>query len=144
MIPRRTLVDESGQSLVEFAITFGILMAVVFALIEFALAFYSYGMISESAREGTRYAIVHGANCQTVSGASCTASAAAVNAYVSALGYPNLGGGSMTVNTTFPDGNQNPGSRAAVSITYSFPITLPFVPSNVWTMGAASQMSILQ
>ena len=136
--------DESGQSLIEFSITLGILMCLVFALIEFALAFYSYGMISESAREGTRYAIMRGSTCQTTAGGSCTASAAAVSSYVSNLGYPNLGGGAMAVTTTFPDGNQSAGSRVLVTVNYTFPITLPLLPRNTWTMIASSEMSIMQ
>lgn len=142
--PRRRLGGERGQSLVEFAITFSILMAFVFMFIEICLAFYTYCMICESAREGSRYAMVHGASCVTASQAPCTKSASDINAYVSGLGYPNLAGGTMTVDTSFPDGDQAAGSDVTITVSYSFPITLALVPSSVWTMSTSSTMSILQ
>jgi Flp pilus assembly protein TadG len=136
--------EERGQSLVEFAITFSILMAFVFMFIEVCLAFYTYGMISESTREGSRYAALHGASCMTAASVSCTANAAAVNTYVAKLGYPNLASGTMTVNTSFPDGNEAAGSRVTVAISYAFPITLALVPRNALTLSTSSTMTILQ
>ena len=140
----RLLADQSGQSLVEFAISFSILITLVFAFIEVCLAFYTYGMISETARESTRYAALHGSTCTTAASASCTASASTVNTYAAQLGYPNLAGGAMTVSTTFPDGNQAPGSHVTVTVNYVFPITLAFVPRNAISMATASTMTILQ
>ena len=135
---------EDGQALVEAAISLPIVAAFVFTLIEMCLAFYSFCLISEAAREGTRYAIVHGATCQTSGNASCTATAISVNSYVTHLAYPNLGGGTMTAATTFLDGNENAGSRVQVKVTYVFPINLPFVPRNSISMGSTSTMYIIQ
>ena len=141
---RRTRSRESGQSLVEFALTFSILMTFIFALIEICLAFYSNGMISESAREGTRYAIVRGSTCLNSSQVSCTTSVAGIRSYVLGLGLPNLAGGTMTVTPSFPDINQNPGSRVKVDITYSFPIRLPLVPQQSLSFDSYSVMYIIQ
>jgi Flp pilus assembly protein TadG len=141
---RRTVLRENGQSLVEFALTFSILMTFVFALIELCLAFYTKGMISESAREGTRYAIVRGSTCLNSSQVSCTTSVASIRSYVLGLGLPNLAGGSMTVTPSFPDINQNPGSRVKVDITYSFPIKLPLVPQHSLSLESYSVMYIIQ
>jgi Flp pilus assembly protein TadG len=135
---------DEGQALVEAALTVPIVLAFAFTMIELCLAFYSHCLISESAREGTRYAIVHGATCETASNASCTATASSINNYVSQLGWPNLAVGTMTPTTTFPDGNQNPGSRAQVAVSYVFPINLPFVPKHSITMSSASVMYIIQ
>ena len=135
---------ESGQSLVEFAITFSILIGFVFMFIEVCLAFYTYCLICECAREGSRYAVVHGASCMTASQAPCTKSAPDINSYVSNLGYPNLAGGTMTVDTTFPDGDQAAGSDVTVTVSYTLPITLALVPSSVWTLTTSSTMPILQ
>ena len=140
---RSRLRDESGQSLVEFAITFSILIGFVFAFIEVCLMFYTYCMISECAREGSRYASVHGSTCQTAALVSCTASASDVNTYVAQLGYPNLASGTMTVSTTFPDGSEVPGNHVKVAVKYAFPITLAFVPRNTWTMSTSSTVTIL-
>jgi Flp pilus assembly protein TadG len=135
---------EQGQAIVEAAIALPIVCAFVFAMIEICLAFYSFCMISESAREGTRYAIVHGATCQTATKSSCTASISSINTYVTTLGWPNLGNGTITANTSFPDGNQNPGSRVQVKVNYVFPIQLPFVPRNSISMASSSVMYFIQ
>jgi Flp pilus assembly protein TadG len=148
--------EDSGQTLVEFAITITVLLTAVFTLIEICLALYTYSTISECACEGTRYAIVRGSTCVTAgssgAGASCTASAAAVNSYVSSLAYPNVGGGSMTVTTKFSaDGstfttsvNNVPNDIVQVQVSYPFLVRLPFVPRNTFTLRAQSQMTIIQ
>lgn len=135
---------EDGQAIIEAAITLPIVAAFVFVMIELCLMFYSYCMISETAREGTRYAIVHGSTCTTSTKASCAANASGINTYVSQVGWPNLGGGTLTPTTTFPDGNENPGSRVQVSVTYSFPLTLPFVPKGSVGMSSSSTMYFIQ
>ncbi|MGB6690355.1 MAG: TadE/TadG family type IV pilus assembly protein [Terracidiphilus sp.] len=137
--------DDEGQSLVEFAISSTVLLTFIFCMAEATLAYYSYDMISESAREGTRYAMVRGSSCTTSGNSSCEVTASQVNSYVADLGWPNLGGGTVTVNTTYPDGNENPQtSRVKVSIQYVFPINLPFVPSHSITMNASSEAYIIQ
>ena len=136
---------DDGQSLVEFAISSTVLLTFIFCMAEATLAYYSYDMISECAREGTRYAMVRGSSCTTSSSSSCEVGASQVNTYVNGLGWPNLGGGTMTVNTTYPDGNENPQtSRVKVAIQYVFPIEVPFVPRNSITMNASSVAYIIQ
>lgn len=136
---------EDGQSLVEFALTSTILLSFIFGLIAATLAFYSFNVASECAREGTRYAMVRGSSCTTAGGSSCTVTAAQVNAYVSGIGYPNLGGGTMTVNTTYPDGNETPQtSRVQVTVQYVFPVRVPFVPTRSFTMASTSTAYIVQ
>jgi Flp pilus assembly protein TadG len=141
---RNAVRSENGQALVEFALTSCILMSFVFGLIEVCLAFYTYGMISECAREATRYAIVRGSTCVTSSNTSCTVSASAINTYASGRGWPNLGGGTINVTTTYPDGNEAPGSRVQVQIRYIFPIRIPLAPSHSLSMASLSEMYIVQ
>jgi Flp pilus assembly protein TadG len=136
--------NEEGSALVEFALTLPVLITCFFGLIEVSLAFYTHQLLSESAREGTRYAMVHGSTCTTGSGGACTVSAATVNSYVSGLSWPNIGGNPMTVNTTYPDGNESPGSRVQVTTTYNFPFRVPFIPPSTLTMSSTSVMYIIQ
>jgi Flp pilus assembly protein TadG len=136
--------DESGGSLVEFAVTLPLLFTLVFCFMEMCLVFYTYQTISECAREGTRYAMFRGASCTTTAGGSCTATSAQVNGYVSGLVWPNAGGGTMTVATTYPDGNEAVGSRVQVKMTYVFPIYMPFVPTHSLTMASTSLVYIVQ
>jgi Flp pilus assembly protein TadG len=138
--------DESGSALIEFAVSVGALMTLVFTLMEMCIVFYTYGMISDAARSGTRYAIVHGSTCTTASNTSCTATAAQINSYVQGLNYPNIGGATPQVSTTWPGtGNSNaPGYPVQVQVTYTFPIALPLVPKNSLTLKVSSEMYILQ
>jgi Flp pilus assembly protein TadG len=119
-------------------------MAFVFGVMEICIAFYVHESISELAREGTRYAIVHGSSCETSSGSSCTATAANVQIYIAGLGLVGSGGGAMTVTASFPDGNENPGSRAQVTIQYTLPFKIAFMKTSPVTMSSTSMMYILQ
>ena len=53
--PRKT----SGQSLVEFALIFPILFFMITGFIDLGRAVFYFSSLSNSVREGTRYAIVH-------------------------------------------------------------------------------------
>jgi Flp pilus assembly protein TadG len=144
---KRVARDEEGGSMIEMALTFTGLMTFVMALMEICILFYTFGMISECAREGTRWASVRGSTCQTSSSTSCTATIASIQNYVLALGYPNPGGGALNVTASWPGPPTNsnaPGSPVKVDIKYTFPIRFPFVPKNSLALETYSQMYILQ
>ena len=142
--PKIAIAREDGQALVECALTSTVLLAFFFVFIEICLIFYTYCMTAELAREGTRYAALHGSTCATASQASCTASASTVNSYVSGLSWPNLGGGTLTPSASYPDGNEAPGSRVKITVSYLFPIGVPFVPTQSVSMSSTSEAYILQ
>jgi Flp pilus assembly protein TadG len=54
--------NERGQALVEAALTFPLLFLLFFGIIEFSLVVLSYNTISNAAREGARYGIIHPAD----------------------------------------------------------------------------------
>jgi Flp pilus assembly protein TadG len=141
---RRAMRCEEGGALVEFAVTLPVLLTFIFGLMQVCLACYTREMISEAAREATRYAMVRGSTCVTGSGSSCTVTAAQVNSFASATGLPNLGGGTMTATTTYPGGSETPGSPVQVQVVYAFPFRVPYVPTSTLTMSATSTMYILQ
>jgi len=141
--------DERGQNTLEAAICMTLFLMVLFGLIELSFVLYTYHAVAESAREGTRYAIVHGSAC-TPSG--CTASASTIESYVEGLGLLNAS--AMSVTTTWSAGTQstcspsascnNPGNLVQVSVQYQIPLVLPFVKSTNVTMSSTSQMIISQ
>jgi Flp pilus assembly protein TadG len=135
---------DEGSSLIEFAVSLSVLMTFTFALMEMCVGYYTNGMISEVAREGSRYAIVHGSTCTTSSGGSCTVTAAQVKTFTQSLGYPNPGGGSLVATASFPDGDEVPGHRVLVTISYSMPIRFPFIPTRALGLSASSEMTIVQ
>ncbi len=141
---RRLPRSEEGSSLIEFAVTLPVMFMLLFMFMELCLMFYTHDMISEVAREGTRYAMVRGASCPTTSSPTCEVTATQVNAFVNSIGWPNIGGGTMTVNTTYPDGNESVGSRVQVQVTYAFKVSMPFVPNKTINMSSTSVMYIIQ
>jgi Flp pilus assembly protein TadG len=50
--------DERGQSLVEAALGFPLLMLLFFGIIEFSLVVFTYNTLSNAAREGARYGVM--------------------------------------------------------------------------------------
>ena len=119
---------ENGSSLIEMSLALPVLFTLMFCFMELCLAFYSRNMISECAREGTRYAMFRGASCPSAATPTCEATASQVNTYVSGIGWPNIAGGTMTVNTTYPGGSEAVGNAVKVQVTYVFPFHAPFVP----------------
>src|SRR3954447_23114830 len=57
-----------GQALVEFALVAPLFFLLLFSLIEFGRAVYYVQMLNNAAREGARYAIVHGVAANPASG----------------------------------------------------------------------------
>src|SRR5881296_3356116 len=51
---------EGGQALVEFALMVVFLMLLVVGFLELIVLGYTYNVLADSAKEGVRYAIVHG------------------------------------------------------------------------------------
>jgi Flp pilus assembly protein TadG len=136
--------SEDASSLIESALTLTVLCSLLFCFMEIALIFYSTSMISQCAREGTRYAIFHGASCPTSSNPTCEVTASGVNSYVSGLGWPNIAGGTMTVSTTYPNGSEVAPNPVKVTVTYVFKISMPLVPTRQLTFSSTSQMNIVQ
>lgn len=57
-ITRRTGKREGGQSLVEFALVLPIFLLVLFAIVDFGMAFHAWITVTNSAREGARVGAV--------------------------------------------------------------------------------------
>jgi hypothetical protein len=50
--------DRTGQALTEFVLVLPILLILIFGIIEFGLAFRTYQIVTNSAREGARVAVI--------------------------------------------------------------------------------------
>lgn len=147
------VLSEQGSSLVEMALTMVILLMILFGLIEMCLALYTYHFISDAAREGSRFAMVRGSACAPP-GYECNATAAQIQTYVQGLGFPGINPANMTVTTTwsaYPAGAtcsvlgcNGPGDLVTVTVSYNFPLAIPFVPTNILAMSSTSSMVISQ
>jgi Flp pilus assembly protein TadG len=113
-----------------------------------------FALVSEAAREGTRYAMVHGNTC-SISGTSCTKTPTQIQSYVQGLVLPAITASSLTVTTTYssypsgssctPNANcENPGNLVTVQVTYPATFNVPFVPPTVLSMTGSSAMVITQ
>lgn len=89
--------SEGGQSLVEFALILPIFLLIVTGVFDVARAVWQENTLAYAAREGTRYAIVHGSAGTPVAWPGYTTGVENVvrNA---ALGVPNV-----TVTVTWPE-----------------------------------------
>jgi Flp pilus assembly protein TadG len=150
---RRTLRAEAGSSIVEFALASIILFALVFGVMAICFALYSYNVVSEAAREATRYAIVRGSACKTLS--NCNIDQTGLQTYIRGIAFPGISPLSLTVaaSATTPAGTtctgtltpcNVPGNPVQVTVTYTFPLGIPFMPSRTLTMSSTSQMIISQ
>ena len=147
--------NERGSSLVEFALSSIILLTLVFGVIAMCMALYTYHFISDAAREGTRYAMVRGSSCSTYGhfASNCPVTTSTqVQTYVRGLSFPGINSNNMTVATTWPTTGSactpstapcnNPGNLVHVTVTYAFPLSIPFASAMTLTMTSSSQMVI--
>jgi Flp pilus assembly protein TadG len=144
---------ESGSSLVEQALVLATLLAVMFGIIDFGRALYTYHFVSEAAREATRWASVRGNTCVGLTG-GCPAGAADVQTFVANVSGMGLDPAKITATTSWPIqpysssacgvNIKNPGCVVQVKVDYAFQFILPFLPSSAFTMSSTSEMVITQ
>ena len=117
--------NEQAQALVETALVLPLLLLLIVGLFDVGRAVWLSNTLATAVREGTRYGVVHGALSGSPTGPGSatytppdtdTAITAAVRNH--AIGVPST----LTVKSTWPDGNANRGSRIVVSASF------PFVP----------------
>jgi Flp pilus assembly protein TadG len=65
---------DRGQALVEFALVIIFLFLLVLGILEMLFFMNTYNVLADSAKEGVRYAIVHGANNTYAVGPDCSTS----------------------------------------------------------------------
>ena len=156
---QRRAAREHGSAIFETAMSLVIFLSFLFGVMEAGLALYSYNFISEASREGARYAIVRGATwgsaCASYTSSDCTASSAQIQSYVQNIGYPGINGSNLTVSPSwvaYTGGSTCPssgpcnsaGNQVTVTVTYSFPLTVPFIPAHTYAMSSTSAMIIAQ
>lgn len=145
---------ERGSTLVEFALVFIVLMLMMFGVIDFARALYTYHFVANAAREGTRYAIVRGATCNPALSGCEAESLNSIPSYVQGLSTgigidPSLvsvtatwPGPPSTPNGTTNCTNDQPGCLVQVQVTYPFKFIFPLMPTQTCTIGTgASQVT---
>jgi Flp pilus assembly protein TadG len=156
----RRIADETGGTLLEFAITTSLLLMIIFGVLDCSRALYFEHYVSYSAEEAARYAMVRGstwggATCSTTITESCTATTANVTSFVQSI-TPMGNSSELTVATTWTgktpagstctnqNGNNSPGCVVQVKVSYSFNFVLPFLPKNTLLLTSTSAVGISQ
>jgi len=136
--------SEQGSVAVETSISFMVMILFLFGIMECCMMAYTYASLEDAAREGVRYAIVHGADSSSCEGPStgCDATAANIKTDVSTYAgkfVGNLTG--MVVTVSYPDGTSTALSRVQVSVTQTYqPIFKLPGTSHVMTVSSAGRI----
>lgn len=138
-----------GQALAEFALVAPIFFLVLFSIIDFGRYVYYVQILNNAAREGARYAIVHGANSFQSSGPAApgftstdpTAASVKTVAKQNAIGV--VGSAAvLRIFADYPDSWNRRGDRVRVSIQYDFKSMIPIVPLPPITITGESTLVI--
>lgn len=84
---------------------------------------YTYSVIEDAARQGMRYATVHGTNSSSCAGPSTGCDSTAANVVSTVTTYAQTFAGALAglnVAVTYPDGKSTATSRVLVSVTYAY------------------------
>ena len=125
---RQAARKDEGSLVVETALALLVVVPIVFWLFELCMLVYTYSVLGDAARQGVRYAIVHGTdstNCSGPSsgcGDSTGSNVSSVVKNAAAYSFHNLS--NMSVQVTYPDSSSTPSSRIAVAIDYNY---VPYV-----------------
>lgn len=108
--------SENGQSLVEFALSFVMLLVLLAGIVDGARALFSYLALRESAEEGALYGSTDPTNSANIEARARNSSDMVRNFGTDVVVQVSVAGAACT------------GSAISVTVTYSnFPITMPFI-----------------
>lgn len=158
---RKTLWNEEGATLVEFAFASTVMLTLLFGLLETCLAVYSYDFIAEAARDGARYMIVRGTKCTAMP--DCLATNGTLQSHIRSMNYPAINMSNLTTTTAWYTAGTAPpnmtwtlcaagtpsscaveGNAVKVTVNYPFTLNVPFLKPMVINMSNSSMMVISQ
>ncbi len=132
-----------GQAAAEFALIAVPCLTLLFAIISFGYALYTFSFVSGAARNAVRYAIVHGSD--SLSPATATDVTNYVKNQLRGLSASNLSvtacWNSQSGTCPGPSGNNAPGKVVRVTVTYNFQ-PLFGMPNVTLPLTSTSQMVI--
>jgi Flp pilus assembly protein TadG len=138
---------ERGSAMVEFAIASTVALTLIFGIIDFGRALYTYHLVSNAARLGSRYAMVRGSACAA---SGCPTDANQIQTYVRSLA-PGVDPSVLAVATSWSPtpgcvsaGNNGQGCLVTVQVTYPFSFIVPLMPNLKLPLTSASTMVISQ
>ena len=152
--------DESGGSLLEFAVSAMLLLTVMFGFVEYARAIYTDHFVSYAATEAARYASLRGSTytttCASVATFSCAATSANITTFVQKMAPAGVAASSLTATTTWSGktpagvacraatGTNSPGCVVQVKVICSFAFVLPFISRTNLALTSTAAYAISQ
>lgn len=121
--------EEKGSTLVEYAIGASVFLMAVFAVLEFGRALWAHNALTDAARQGARYAVLH-----TSAGAEDTNIKNLVVYGKTTGGTKPIVPGLSTANvqiTRSADFSVNSGTATVKITNYNFQFVLPFLPNSI-------------
>ena len=153
---------ERGSTMVEFALVCTFFLVMLFGIIDFGRALYTYHFLSNAARTATRWAAVNGANCS--GDGSCNGTAPMNNGpasqddvqnYVRSITPPGIDSSQVTVTACGVTGGggkcadsppgctlNESGCMVQVNVSYTFNFLVPLVRRAALPMTSTSEMMI--
>ena len=113
---------ERGSAMVEFAIAGSAFSVILLGIIEFGFAAWQKNTVVSDARDGTRYAIVHGAASGRI------ATPESVTKYVKSR--TTLDTAAMSIYTSWASADKKPGTEVTVSVAHTVPRRGPFIATH--------------
>jgi Flp pilus assembly protein TadG len=137
----------SGQSLVEFSLTALMTSITMLFVLEIGRMLLVYTAVADAAREGVRYAIVHGSSRATGSAQNDASGPSSNPAQVVTVIDNFAGTGPLTISrlvisVTYPGSSNAPGQTVNVSVVYPYDPLVTYFPATL-RLGSASQGVIL-
>ena len=144
---------QRGSGLPETALVLTVCLAMLFGIIDFGRAMYTYTFVGQLARQGARWGIVRGSQCTVLD--HCNASKDDIQAYVRGLNEGATNPTSISVTqatwTSCPPGTASgvhaPGCVLTVTVQYPFSFMLPYMPGGslaTINMASSAQMVVSQ
>jgi hypothetical protein len=135
--------DDGGQALIEFALVLPLLLLIITGLFDLARATWQENTLAYAAREGTRFAIVHGS--ASVDGV--VVHPGNQQPIVDVVRYAAVGVPTISVTATWPDANcYDRNCRVQVDATAPFvPIPSQYLLGNTfWLTLRGGSMLVIQ
>jgi Flp pilus assembly protein TadG len=143
------------------ALCIGLVLLVIFGIMECSLAVYAEHYIESAAASGARYATVRGSTysgtaCASPSASYCEAGTSDIQSYIQANAAPGIIASNISVTASWPgttggtgacdsvQGNDSPGCLVTVTVTYPFTFILPAPLNQSITFRAVRSMVISQ
>ena len=127
----KSLKNQEGQALVEFALILPILLLLVMGILQFGMMLNSYLSIENASREGARAGIIGSSDSEIKSTVIATS--------------PSLDPNIVIVTITPTEANRKSGETLTVKVTYNYILNVPIISSlfnNVIELNGQTSMRV--